>query len=213
MKKIMFAILVSILSGCVSTSQQSTLIEVDDPLHILILHDSLQQEFATSVYRQMPSNIQVNQQSCEMTCEIEGHPDLIIAIGPQINTTIDTAIPLLRVFDHEANLIEKITFLKENSNYQNLVTIDFKIEGIEMLKSDSKLQENIKKHHPDALLLQAGQEELKVDVPVVLSQHPQNVVEVIVDEAKTIEEIKQMSTLILKNQGYQEKIPLFFKIR
>lgn len=213
MRKIIIAILVILLSGCVSTSEQSSVIEVNDPLRIVIFHDESKQEFASNVKRQLDSTIQVSQQKCEKTCEIKGHPDLIIAIGPQVNQSLETSIPLLRVFEHEPTIVEKVSYLKENSNYQDLVTVDFEIEGLEMLKSDSQFQETLKKRNPDAVILFEVKENLKIDVPVVLSQHPQNRVDVIVDEIKTIEEIKRVSALILNNQGFQEQIPLYLMIR
>lgn len=213
MRKIFIGLVLLLLCGCVSISEQSSVVEVDDSLQILIVADEAKQEFVTKLKRQLDSSIQINETTCETSCEIISHPDLILAIGPITNMKLDTSIPVLRIYEHEATLKDKITFLQQNSAYQKIVAIGLEAEGVATLPFDEKLEENLKKYQPDAVILNPEAENLMFNYPVVLSEHPQNQMDVVEDETKMIETIVQTSQLIFHNQTVEETIPLCFAIR
>lgn len=209
MKQLLCVIMICLLCGCVSTSEQSAIVNVDDPLEIQMFVDDSKQEMTNELKKQFDSSIKI----VENENQIITHPDLIIAIGVEANRYLETSIPILRVNEKEITMKDKVTFLQKNTNYKNLVTVDCFIEGIESLPNDDSLQKNLKEKNPDAVILNDGLEHLSCDYPIVLSQHHKNVVDVEVDEKKTIEKIVQMSQQVFNGLSYQEHIPLSLMIR
>lgn len=202
MRRLICGIFIVFLSGCVGISEQSSMIAADDRVRINIVHDENTKDIAFYLKKQFDSSIQIVQQNCSEGCLIEQHPDLVIALG-KCGNLVSYQGPVISAFEKDIDLEDKIAFLKQATKYKKIVAIDLKVEGLDTIKSDENLEKKLK--NVDAILVKDDFDR-EVDVPIVLSHHPKNKVDVVVEKFATIESVMKVSQQVLQNQPYREEI-------